>query len=200
MCAIMTLTAIAGNTYVFDATCRQAYGDITSLRINSGQQLVNKAKQEHPDNLIPDLLQGYIDFFVLFFNEDPAEYKSRKEGLEQRIDLFKDGNQQSPYYNYCISVAYLQKAMIAIKFNERFSAFLAFKKAFGYIKRQPQIFPGFSAQQYDLCAHASGGRHNTRWLQRAGQPAGHQRIGKQWYADDAVVCKQQRYDSPLFFQ
>ncbi len=132
----------AGN-YVFDATCRQAYNDIISLKINSGQQLVNKAKQQNADNLIPDLLQGYIDFFVLFFNEDPAEYKARKNGIDDRIDDFKDGNENSPYYNYCISVAYLQKAMIAIKFNERLSAFFAFKKAFSYIKDNRKAYPDF---------------------------------------------------------
>ena len=146
LCALFICFAwevIAAGTYVFDAPCRQAYQDIMSLKINSGQQLVNKAREQNPNNLIPGLLQGYIDFFVLFFNEDPAEYKMRKEGIENRIDDFKDGSEASPYYKYCLSVAYLQKAMIAIKFNERFTAFLAFKKAFSYIKDNRKAHPDF---------------------------------------------------------
>ena len=145
-CALFVFFAcrvFAAGSYDFDATCKQAYNDIMSLKINSGQQLVNQARSQNPNNLIPQLLQGYIDFFVLFFNEDPAEYKARKQGIENRIDDFKDGNEHSPYYKYCLSVAYLQKAMIAIKFNERFAAFLAFKKAFSYIKDNRKQYPDF---------------------------------------------------------
>ncbi len=145
-CILFVLLAsplFAGKVYVFDATCRQAYQDVISLKINSGQRLVLKARQQNPDNLIPDLLQGYTDFFTLFFNENPAEYKARKESFDNRIERFKAGNESSPYYNYCLSIAYLQKAMVAIKFNEKFAAFFAFKKAFSYIKDNRKDYPSF---------------------------------------------------------
>lgn len=140
---LFMLPVFAGKTYVFDASCREAYDDILSLQINNGQRLIAKARQQNPDNLIPDLLQGYADFFVLFFNEDPAVYKAKKTDFDNRIDHFKDGNESSPYYNYCLSVAYLQKAMVAIKFNEKLAAFFAFKKAFSYIKDNRKTFPSF---------------------------------------------------------
>src|SRR4051794_5452385 len=143
-CICLSLFAHAEKVYDFNTICQQAYHDITSLKLGSGQQLVNQAKQQNKDNLVPDLLQGYIDFFVLFFNEDPNEYKARKPEMENRISSFQDGPENSPYYNYCLSVAYLQKAMIAIKFNERFTAFLAFRKAFSYIKDNRKAFPNFS--------------------------------------------------------
>lgn len=135
--------ARAEKVYDFNATCQQAYHDITSLKLTSGQQLVNQAKQQNGDNLVPDLLQGYIDFFVLFFNEDPNEYKARKPGMDDRISRFAEGPDSSPYYNYCLSVGYLQKAMVAIKFNEKFAAFFAFRKAFAYIKDNRKAFPNF---------------------------------------------------------
>ncbi len=140
---LIALSSFAKRTYIFDAACTRAYQDVTSLKIYSAQQWINKARQQNPGNLIPDLLEGYIDFFVLFFNEDAAEYKARKENIETRINHLKDGDEKSPYYKYCLSVAYLQKAMIAIKFNERFAAFFAFKKAFSYIKDNRKSFPGF---------------------------------------------------------
>ena len=142
-CVFFSGIAWCEKTYDFNAVCKEAYQDITSLKISAGQRLVNQARLQNPDNLIPDLLQGYIDFFILFFNEDPAEYKARKEDIESRIDNFKEGSNSSPYYNYCLSVAYLQKAMIAIKFNERLSSFLAFKKAFIYIKENKKKHPDF---------------------------------------------------------
>src|SRR3954451_11132155 len=140
----LSLFAHAEKVYDFNATCQQAYRDITSLKLVSGQQLVNLAKQQNGDNLVPDLLQGYIDFFGLFFNEDPDKYRTIKPQIEDRISSFEEGSENSPYYNYCLSVAYLQKAMTAIKFNERFTAFMAFRKAFSYIKDTRKAFPGFS--------------------------------------------------------
>ena len=139
----LSLLAHAEKVYDFNVTCQQAYRDITSLKLTSGQQLVNEAKAQNRDNLVPDLLQGYIDFFVLFFNEDPNEYSTRKPQLEDRISSFEEGPESSPYYNYCLSVAYLQKAMVAIKFNERFTAFIAYRKAFSYIKDNRKAFPNF---------------------------------------------------------
>jgi tetratricopeptide (TPR) repeat protein len=140
---LLSLFAHAEKVYDFNATCQQAYHDITSLKLISGQQLVNVARQQNRDNLVPDLLQGYIDFFVLFFNEDPDKYRNVKPQMEDRISSFENGPQNSPYYNYCLAVAYLQKAMITIKFNERFTAFMAFRKAFSYIKDNRKAFPGF---------------------------------------------------------
>ncbi len=144
-CGILLCCCVhAQQVYDFNATCQQAYRDITSLKLNSGQQLVNTAKQQNAGNLIPDLLQGYIDFFILFFNEDPSDYKTLKPRIEDRISSLENGNEKSPYYKYCLSVAYLQKAMVAIKFNERLTAFMAYRKAFSYIKANRQSFPSFS--------------------------------------------------------
>lgn len=129
--------------YDFNSTCQQAYQEITSLKIQSGERLLEAARKQNPDNLIPDLLEGYIDFFVLFFNEDPAEYEKRKPGFEERIKKLDMGPQASPYYNYCRAVFYLQKATIAIKFGERWRAGWDFRKAFAIIKQNRKNFPDF---------------------------------------------------------
>ena len=92
--AMMILCSVqshAEKLYDFNATCLQAYKEITSLKISTGEQLIQQARLQNPDNLIPDLLEGYADFFVLFFNEDPDEYKIRKQHFEQRIARLNDG-------------------------------------------------------------------------------------------------------------
>ncbi|MFM8739058.1 MAG: hypothetical protein ACKOC0_02510, partial [Cytophagales bacterium] len=77
-CLLIGLSTRAEKVYDFDATCQQAYQEIFALRINNGLQLIRKAKQEKPDNLIPVLLENYADFFVLFLNEDPNYYQQHK--------------------------------------------------------------------------------------------------------------------------
>src|ERR1017187_6842723 len=108
----------AEKVYEFNSLCQQAYKEITQLKLNNGLILLEKAKKQNPDNLIPLILESYIDFFVLFFNEDPTEYKIRQPGIEKRIDLLKQGPQSSPFYNFCLSAVYLHKAIIAIKFGQ----------------------------------------------------------------------------------
>ncbi|MGI8952399.1 MAG: tetratricopeptide repeat protein [Chitinophagaceae bacterium] len=133
----------AQKIYDFNATCQQAYQAILSLKINEGEKLINDARKQNPNNLIPDLLAGYIDFFVLFFNEDPAEFKARKLQFDERLQRLDDGPQNSPYYNYCRSVCYMQKATAEIKFGERWASGWDFRKAFSLIKENRKKFPNF---------------------------------------------------------
>ncbi len=140
---LFSIKSSAQKIYDFNSTCQQAYQAITSLKINAGKQLINQARQQNADNLIPDLLDGYIDFFVLFFNEDPAEYKLRKSDFDKRISRLDDGPENSPYYNYCRSVCYMQKAASEIKFGERWAAGWDFRKAFSLIKENKKKFPSF---------------------------------------------------------
>ncbi len=136
-------TTHAEKVFDFNATCQQAYFEITRLKLGVGQQLLNQAKQQNPDNLIPQMLEGYIDFFTLFFNEDPAEYKKRKNNFGKRLDAFEEGPESSPFYNYCRATTYLQRATVDIKFGARFSAGWDFKKAFSLIKQNRKDFPSF---------------------------------------------------------
>ena len=65
----------AEKVFDFNADCQQAYKEIIQWKFVKGQQLLDIEKAKHPDNLIPYYLENYIDFFTLFFNEDPAFYK-----------------------------------------------------------------------------------------------------------------------------
>lgn len=140
----MYFTAAAEKVFDFNVTCQKAYQEITSLRLNSGQQLINEARKANPDNLIVTYLESYIDFFILFFNEDPAEYAVRKPHFEERLSQLSEGPDNSPFYKYCQSVVALQKATVAIKFGERWGAGWDFRKAFGLIKDNTKAFPSFA--------------------------------------------------------
>jgi tetratricopeptide (TPR) repeat protein len=117
-------------TFDFNADCRKAYEDIIELKLNSGKQILEAEKKTHPNNLIPYFLDNYIDFFTLFFNEDPEEYRRRKPFLEQRLAQLKKGDPASPFYLFTRSVIYFQWAAVEIKFGERWDAAWAFRKSF----------------------------------------------------------------------
>jgi len=127
----------------FNADCRRAYDEIIKLKLNTGKQILEEEKKAHPHNLIPYFLDNYIDFFTLFFNEDPEEYRRRKPSLEQRLTLMKKGDPASPYYLFTRSAIYFQWAAVEIKFGERWDAAWAFRRSFLAGKENISKFPDF---------------------------------------------------------
>ena len=137
-------TAIkAEKVYEFNSTCQQAYQEIIKLKLKEGSVLIEKAKKQNPDNLIPIFLESYIDLFNLFFFEDPTEYAIKKPLLAERLKLLEVGPQNSPFYRYCLSASYLHKAFIEIKFSENWRASWDVRKAFLLIKDNKRIFSTF---------------------------------------------------------
>jgi len=134
---------VAQKVYEFNSTCQQAYQEMTKLKFSTTKILTAKARQANPENLIPDFIDNYIDFFTLFLNEDIAEYKKLKPIIENRINNFKQGNTTSPFNLYCLSMLYVQKGTVEIKFGETWNAAWNFRKAYQLIKENKKNFPTF---------------------------------------------------------
>jgi tetratricopeptide (TPR) repeat protein len=127
----------------FNNSCQEAYREIVRLKLTSGARILDAEKKRDPDNLIPVLLENYIDFFVLFFNEDPAEYRSRKENLDRRIELMNEGPESSPFYLFSKSVIHFQWAAVKVKFGYNWDAGWEFRRSFLLSKENEKKFPGF---------------------------------------------------------
>src|SRR5580704_17763864 len=82
-----TCQVFAQNYFDFNPNCLQAYREIIQLKLSSGEQMLQAEKKIHPDNLIPYFLENYIDFFILFFNEDPVDYKLKESNETKRLQL-----------------------------------------------------------------------------------------------------------------
>ena len=130
--------------YDFNNNCQQAYREIVQLRLNAGQRILDDEKRKDPDNLIPAFLENYIDFFNLFFNEDPAEYQARKDNLDKRIGLMNEGPASSPFHLFTKSVIHFQWAAIKVKFGNNWDAGWEFRRCFIQSKDNMKDFPGFA--------------------------------------------------------
>lgn len=137
----------AQKVYEFNSTCQQAYKEIGQLKIANGIVLIEKAKQQNPNNLIPIFLESYVDVLELFFNEDAAEYKKRKEKINHRISELKEGPETSPFYRFCLCNAYLHKSVISIRYGENMTAAWDSKKAYSYIKENRKMFSTFAPNE-----------------------------------------------------
>jgi hypothetical protein len=134
----------AQKVFDFNDRCKQAYHEILQLKLNTGEQLLNTEKVQHPNNLIPYFLENYIDFFTLFFNEDPAEYKKRLPNRETRLNLMNEGPENSPFLLFTRSVINFQWAAVRIKFGNNWDAGWEFRRSYLQVKNNLQSFPNFA--------------------------------------------------------
>lgn len=141
-------TSIA-NQYVFDfnENCQQAYHAILRLEIKEGQQKITAERKANPNNLIPYLLENYIDFFELFFNEDPQLYQKRLAEKQKRISLIEKGPSNHPYYLFSKAVINFQWATIRIKFGDSWHAGWEMRRSFLQIKECLSASPHFAPAQ-----------------------------------------------------
>ena len=130
--------------YDFSITCQQAYKNICELKIKNAESLIQLAKQQNVNNLIPIYLESYIDIIELFFNEDINEYKERKDKIDDRIALLKKGNENSALYLFCLSNAYLHKSVLHVRYGENMSSAWAARKAYMLIKENKEAFENFA--------------------------------------------------------
>lgn len=163
-----TLQAKGATTYFdFNTSCREAYQNILSLRLPLAVKQIAKERALHPDNLIPVYLEGYIDFFQLFFNEDPQEFKGAEERWKQRALLLASGPSRSPFYKFTRAVHQFQWAAVQIKFGHNWEAGWAFRRAFMLFKENEKLFSDFTPNKlYNGSMQVAAGTipDGYRWL------------------------------------
>ena len=138
--------ATAGYPQVFDwnANCTRAYHDAISLKVSKAQAALQLERQTNPQNLVPDLIENYLDFFVLFLNEDPKERKARIGQWQKRLDRIDKAPGNSPFKLFSKAIINMQWAVVEIKFGNRWAAGWAFRDAFKLAKENQEKFPAFT--------------------------------------------------------
>jgi tetratricopeptide (TPR) repeat protein len=140
---VLPLAGFGQKHFDFNNTCQQAYHAIVQLKLEEGGRLLEAEKKRDPDNLIPVFLENYIDFFHLFFNEDPAEYQAWKDRLDSRIELISEGPESSPFNLFARSIIHFQWAAVKIKFGHSWDAGWEFRRSFLQSRECEKKFPAF---------------------------------------------------------
>jgi tetratricopeptide (TPR) repeat protein len=141
---IATAKLSAQKVFDFNANCVKAYHDALSLKLTPAQATINQEKLSNPNNLAANLIENYIDFFILFLNEDPAERKKRIGNWDTRLDLMNEAPDSSPLKLLSKAIINMQWAVVEIKFGNRWAAGWAFRDAFKLAKDNQKKFPNFT--------------------------------------------------------
>jgi len=136
--------------FVYDTNCIDAYKAILSLKMFEAKLLLQKEKQQDPQNGIIILLENYIDYFSILASENKNEYEKLSDRKSMRVSALEDNDKNSPFYLFSQAEIYLQWSFLKFKFGDYFSAALDAKKAGSLLKENTEKFPVFLPNQKSL--------------------------------------------------
>ncbi len=144
---ITTSALSAKADFTYNNNCIAAYKSILSLKIPEAKLLLQKEKQQNPQNGIVPLLENYIDYFSLLASESKIDYEKCLENKSDRLRFLEDNTQASPFYLYSQAEVYLQWALLKSKFGDYLSSAMDAKKANNLFKDNAKKYPAFILNQ-----------------------------------------------------
>ncbi|MDZ4847550.1 MAG: hypothetical protein SH857_18600 [Chitinophagales bacterium] len=133
----------ANGNYDFNSRCQNAYNEIFSLRIDAGKQLLAKEKTQYPDNLIPLLLESYIDLLSSITTDNAALLSELKSNKNVRLNSLKKGDQNSPWHRYVQAEVQLHYALAAFQHQEYWSGLMDMRKTYFLLEENIRLYPAF---------------------------------------------------------
>ncbi len=132
-----------GKTYDFNENCRKAYHEILNLEFQKAQELVLAETKQNPQNLFPILLENYMDFLKIVLTEDEELFQRNKDKKNSRLDLWRTGPENNPWYMAGQAQIKLQWAFARVLFNEYYSAATDINSAYHLLDENQKVFPAF---------------------------------------------------------
>lgn len=112
--------------------------------------LIQKEKQQNPQNGIILLLENYVDYFSLLASENKTDYERLKDNRSTRLSALEDNDKNSPFYLYSQAQVYLQWSFLKAKFGDYVSSGFDCKKANSLLQDNNEKYPGFQPNQISL--------------------------------------------------
>lgn len=165
--AFLVFIPLSFSQYNFDHNCRQAYEAILTLRFSDAHRLISDETKSEPGNLIPVYLENYIDFLTLVIGEERDVYNQLRYKKGMRVRMLEKGNQDSPFYNFCLGEVHLQWALARLKFGDFSTAALEIHRANTLFTANVKKYPAFTINQLGLgLVHVMVGLvpDNYRWI------------------------------------
>ncbi|HEY6161969.1 MAG TPA: tetratricopeptide repeat protein [Bacteroidia bacterium] len=139
----MFFPLLAGASFDFNSSCRDAYKDILGLEMEKGRGILEAERKLHAENSITVLLDNYTDFLTLVITEERDKYDAWKKRKSERLAVIEDDSKDSPWFLYCKAEINLQWAFTEIKFGDYKDAAVDINKAFKQLGSNEKKFPGF---------------------------------------------------------
>lgn len=136
--------------YDFNDNCSKAYQKMIKLQMDSARYYMALEQKQHPDNLIPVLLENYHDFLRIVLTEDQALFEELKDHKKIRLNQWKEGPEDSPWYLSGQAQIKLQWAFSRVLFDEYFTAATEINSAYHMLEENHQLHPDFLADNMGI--------------------------------------------------
>ena len=141
--AVFFVQFLDGQQVRVDSLCRQAYGEILSLRFVPARQMLETERQLYPENVYVDYLENYIDFLRVFIGENPKVFGTSTDKFGVRYDRISNLPDTSRYKNLLLANMNLQWAFARLKFGQYLSAAWEINRAYRMLTANVERFPNF---------------------------------------------------------
>ncbi|QQS28197.1 MAG: tetratricopeptide repeat protein [Sphingobacteriales bacterium] len=140
---LLAFNAVFAGSFDMNKQCKEAYRAIMSLQLKEAKKLIASEKLSNPGNQITLLLENYADVITVFINEETEEFNRLEAYKNQRLAILSKSDKNSPYYLYSQAEINLQWALVRLKFEQYFKAFMEVQKAYKLLIENQQRFPDF---------------------------------------------------------
>ena len=148
---LISISGIPGQSYFdYNQDVDQAYNYILQLKMDSAQHILDQLKNNTPDNLATHHVENYIDFFTVFLGEEEEEFKRFEKRKNDRLDIIKRQEIESPFWRLSQAEITLQYALVRSKFGEYLRAGWDVNRANKLLKKNQSIYPDFKLNYKSL--------------------------------------------------
>ncbi|TNF25087.1 MAG: tetratricopeptide repeat protein [Bacteroidetes bacterium] len=138
----LTLRA-RGVHFVPSEDFQTAYALLLDLKFDDAQRRIAKIKVSDPENVGVYYLEDLSDFLYIVVTEDQIEFERRKENRSQRLKLFEQLPENSPYKYLAQGEIHLHWAFSMMRFGEYLSGAREINKAFHLLEKNMKAHPDF---------------------------------------------------------
>jgi hypothetical protein len=129
--------------YDYNKDCQNAYRLIIELKFDSAKGQIDKLSAQEPENLIPLLLNNYIDFLSVALTEDKTKFNEIRARKKERLDRWENSEENSPYFRMGIAQMNMQWAFARVTVGEYFTAALEINQAYHLLEENKLKYPDF---------------------------------------------------------
>lgn len=127
----------------FNQNLKKAYKYAMQMKFKDSKIILQQEKSRSPYNLMPHYIDNYVDFFRVFINGNPRDYKRLVQKKDMRLAKIKAGEASSPNYRYVQADIHLQWALANLKFGYNTEALKDLKSAYALLIENRKEFPNF---------------------------------------------------------
>jgi len=140
---IISLSALADNTFTFNENLRTAQHRNYELRLECAKSILENEASLDPTNSCVLYLQHFNVFLKAFVSEEQADYTAYRKVQDNALLHFDKLPDDSPYKKFVQSEIYFYSATLKAKFDELYGAARDINRAYTLIEDNHKKFPDF---------------------------------------------------------